>query len=596
MWSAPAGFENKGNLTINHLRISTQKPHRCIYRKLFLEPDTYSQPKKGSQTIAHPSHKSPQSKNRSIRFVAKHNYRLGLLVFLIVFIVTASYGLGYMSVQWDEMPHLFGGTLLSRGQTWDYMTTYGYYPPIFDLVTTGYFHLLGISEVSGRLVAVTFAALSIGLLYEFTKRTYNEKHALLASILLGTMPGFVWLSRVTLLETMLIFFFTLAVFAFYTWLSRDSNYPALIFSGLALGIGILAKYQIIVGAIAMLLSILFLARKRLKLNLAKFIVIVIIAVLVVAPWFLMIYHYNGTTKFETLQYVMSEGGQDRPAYSNRFQPLPVYYLVEMTWPFNDIPVHPIALPIFILGLCGLGLFAYRRSRQDIFFLTWFLVVYAFFTLIPNRQWRYVTPLFPILAIAATCFVIFLYGKIKYWRPQMPNYKEARIKKFTAAIFIAIIACAVAYSSYEAYQMTERDQIHIPVKEATNYLADNLGPNESAVLVCSFNLLSQDMFRFYLPANISSQQIWQYPALAVDAFTPDFNIDEFVQLCMDRHVKYIILFDYGVHTKFFNTTLDYTQVETMIYNTGRFGDPNDQPFWGDFYGNMGYRIFLVRFLG
>ena len=60
------------------------------------------------------------------------------------------------------------------------------------------------------------------------------------------------------------------------------------------------------------------------------------------------------TKFETIQYVMTEGGQDRPAYSNRFQPIPVYYLVEMTWPFNDIAVHPIALPIFIFGLAGLG--------------------------------------------------------------------------------------------------------------------------------------------------------------------------------------------------------------------------------------------------
>ena len=44
-----------------------------------------------------------------------------------------------------------------RGQTWDYMTTYGYYPPLFDLVTTGYFQVFGVNEVAGRLVAVTFS-------------------------------------------------------------------------------------------------------------------------------------------------------------------------------------------------------------------------------------------------------------------------------------------------------------------------------------------------------------------------------------------------------------------------------------------------------
>jgi 4-amino-4-deoxy-L-arabinose transferase-like glycosyltransferase len=519
-----------------------------------------------------------------------------LIAFLIAFAAAALYNVGYMSVQWDEMPHLNGGLLLMRGQTWDYMTTYGYYPPLFDLVTMGYFQVFGVNEVAGRLVAVTFSLLAIWLLFKFTKRTYGVKNALVASVLLGTMPGFFWLSRVTMLETMLIFFFTLVMFAFYTWLSKDNSNRALIFSGLALGIGILAKYQIVVAALAMLLSIMFLSRKRLKLNLAKFLLIFAIAILVVVPWFVMIYHYDGITKFQTLQYVMSEGGQDRPAYSNRFQPIPVYYLTEMAWPFKDLAVHPISLPIFALGLCGLGLFAYRRRKQDIFFLTWFIVVYVFFTLIPNRQWRYVTPLFPILAISAACFIIFLYSSVRAWKPKQVDIKADRIKKLTAAFFIVIIASAVAYATYDAYQMTIRDQIHIPIQEATNYMAGHLDQNQSAVLVCAFNLLNQDMFRFYLPNNMSSDQIWQYPSLAVDAFTPNFNITEFVSLCQESNVKYIVLFDWGPHTTFFNTTLDYVQVQTMIYDTHRFGDPQDQPFFGDFADNKGFRLFLVRFLG
>lgn len=528
-------------------------------------------------------------------FVQKYKYYLALLAFIVVFVAASTYMIGYMSLQWDEMPHLFGATLLSRGDTWSYMTTYAYYPPIFDLVTTGYFAVFGVSEIAGRMVAVSFAALGIWLLFEFTKRAYGQRNALLAAAFLGTMPGFFWLSRVTMLETMLIFFFTLAMFAFYMWLSKPQSNRALVLSGLALAIGVLAKYQIIVAALAMLLSILFLSRKHLKGNLLKFVVIGLIVFAVVMPWFIAIYHYNGMTKFETIQYVMTEGGQDRPAYSNRFQPIPVYYLVEMTWPFNDITVHPIALPIFILGLAGLGLFAYRRKKQDIFFLTWFLVIYVFFTLISNRQWRYVTPLFPILAVSAASFIMFVYGKVERWQPQNVKVKPATLKKLASVFTIAVVIGAIAYSAYNAYQMTERDQINIPIKEATAYLASNLGANESAVLVCSYNLLSQDMFRFYLPANISWDHIWQYPALPVDSFTPNFNASEFVQLCQERHVKYIILYDYGNYQKFFNSTLDYTQVLTLIYSTNKFGDPQDQPFWGDFNGWMGHRIYLVRFL-
>jgi 4-amino-4-deoxy-L-arabinose transferase-like glycosyltransferase len=548
--------------------------------------------KRGSKRI---SQTSPQSKQAE-RFVERHKYRLALLAFLVVFIVAATYSLGYMSVQWDEMPHLFGAKLLLHGQTWDYMTTYGYYPPIFDLITTGFFGVFGVTEFSGRMVAVIFAVLAIWLLFEFTQQIYGPKYALVASVMLGTMPGLFWLSRVTMLETMLIFFFTLTLFAFFSWLSRQGSHRALVFTGLALGLGVLAKYQMIVCALAMLLCILFLARKRLKSNLGKFLLILLVVVLVVAPWFLMVYHYDGLTKFETLQYVMSEGGQDRPSYSNRFQPLPFYYLVELTWPFNDIAVHPITLPIFILGLFGLGLFAYRRNRTDLFFLLWFLVIYGFFSFIPNRQWRYVTPLFPILAISATSFIVFLYGRIQMWQPKKPALIVRRYKKALSFAFIALTAGALVYSGYEAYQMTVRDQIHIPVQEATEYLASHLDGNQSAVLVCSFNLLSQDMFRFYLTENLSSEQIWQYPALAVDAFTPNFNITEFTDLCVHRNVKYIILYDFGIHNKFFNSTLDYTQVRQMIFDTHKFGDPNDQPFWGEYYGWYGYRIFLVRFLG
>jgi 4-amino-4-deoxy-L-arabinose transferase-like glycosyltransferase len=525
----------------------------------------------------------------------KYNYRPAMLIILVIFAVAVLYNLGYMSVQWDEMPHLNGGLLLSRGQTWDYMTTYGYYPPIFDLLTTGYFQIFGANQIAGRLVAATFSLLSIFVLFEFTKKTYGHKNALMAAVLLGTMPGFFWLSRVTMLETMLIFFFTLVMFTFYSWLTKDT-YKTLLSSGLALGIGVLAKYEIVVAAIAMLLSILFLSRKRLKLSLAKLLLIFVIVVLVVVPWFVLIYHYDGVTKFQTLQYVITEGGQDRPAYSNRFQPTPLFYLVEMTWPFNDIPVHPISLPIFALGLCGLGLFAYRRKRQDIFFLTWFVVVYVFFTLIPNRQWRYVTTLFPILAISAASFIFFLYGRVQAWKPRQIGFKADRSKKLAAAFFIVVIASAIAYASYDSYLMTARDQISIPIQEATNYIAAHMDQNQSAVLVCAFNLLDQDMFRFYLPPNMSSDQIWQYPALAVDAFTPNFNITEFVSLCQERNVKYIILFDWGPHTTFFNTTLDYAQVETMIYNTHLFGDPQDQPFFGEFSNNKGFRLFLVRFLG
>jgi asparagine N-glycosylation enzyme membrane subunit Stt3 len=499
-----------------------------------------------------------------------------------------------MSIQWDEISHLYGGLLLARGQSQEYMATYGYYPPLYDVLTASYFQIFGVSAASGRLAAVTFSLLSIWIVFEFANRTYGPKIALISSILLGSMPGFFWVSRVAMLETMLIFFFSLAMFFFLSWM-RSSQKKPLILCGLALGVGFLAKYQVLVAGLVMIVIILFLSRDKLRARFSKFPVLAMIAILVIIPWVLVLYEINGLGKFGELLYVIQEGGQDRAVYSARF-PAPIFYLIEMTWPFNDIPVHPISLPIYIIGLFGLALWAYRRKTEDKFFLIWFITVYVFFTLIPNKQWRYVTPLFPVLAISAASFIMFLYSKIRASEPKQIGLSGNRFKKLAAALFIVLAASAIVYSSYDAYQMTARDQIHIPIDEATNYLAIHLNQNQSAVIVCASNLLDQDMFRFYSPANMSKDQIWQYPDLAVDAFTPNFNITEFAGLCQQRNVKYIILFDYGPHMQFFNTTLDYTQVKTMINNTGRFDVPTDRPFFGDFSNNKGYRLFLVRFNG
>jgi 4-amino-4-deoxy-L-arabinose transferase-like glycosyltransferase len=131
----------------------------------------------------------------------------------------------------------------------------------------------------------------------------------------------------------------------------------LILCGIAVGVGFLAKYQILVAGLVMLTALVLLNRDRLKAKSSKFLLLPIIAILVVVPWILVLYQINGLNKLGELLYVIQEGGQDRAIYSTRFFQ-PIFYLVEMTWPYSD--VHPVSLPLYILGLTGLGLWAYRR--------------------------------------------------------------------------------------------------------------------------------------------------------------------------------------------------------------------------------------------
>jgi Dolichyl-phosphate-mannose-protein mannosyltransferase len=496
-------------------------------------------------------------------------WRLVLLVFTAVYASLLLLNLGYSPILWDEMPHLHGGLLLARGQTHAYFDIYGYYSPLFDFVTAGYYQLFGVSVAAGRLVAVMFSILAIWVVFEFANRAYGPKIALLSSIILGTMPGFIWLSRTAMLETVLVFFFALILFFFLVWIRKGQN-KALILSCVALGVGFFAKYQVLVAIGVMVVGILVLGRDKLRWRFSKFLLVPLTVILIMLPWFVVLYQNNDVNNFVAVFNVVREGHEERALYSIRFPP-PVFYLVEMTLPLSDVPVYPIFLPVFILGLVGLGLFAWRRKTEDKFFLTWFVVVYVFFTIIPNRQWRYVFTLFPVLAVSAASFVFFAYGKLaEAWKKVQVSSVKKRLLKVASALLISFAVASVAFSSYSAYQMIARDQIYIPIKEATNYAAQNLRQNESIMVLAPFNLFDRDMVKFYLESNGSKpNQVLQYPELPVDAFKPDFNMTALIAFCGQQSVKYVFLYEYGGEVPYFQSNMTAMQVFEMLGDSGRF---------------------------
>ena len=111
-------------------------------------------------------------------------WRQALLVFLLIyalfliFIVGGTQGLSNMSIQWDEVTHLNGGALLLRGDTQTYFGLSAFYPPMYDLVTAGFFSLGGISVFTGRFVSVVFSLLAVYAVFEFSRRMYGVKTAL----------------------------------------------------------------------------------------------------------------------------------------------------------------------------------------------------------------------------------------------------------------------------------------------------------------------------------------------------------------------------------------------------------------------------------
>jgi 4-amino-4-deoxy-L-arabinose transferase-like glycosyltransferase len=259
----------------------------------------------------------------------------------------------------------------------------------------------------------------------------------------------------------------------------------------------------------------------------------------------------------------------------------------MVYPYPD--VHPISLPIYILTLAGLGFWFWRRKHADKFCLIWFLVVYVAFTIIPNKGWRYITLVFPVLAISASGFILFIWDKAKdSLKTRKISLRKINTTKIVGAVFIFLVAASVFYSSVDAYVWVQKFHFYVPIGEATQYVAYHSASNDTVIVLCVVNVFNTYMVKFYLEMYNSNQvAIWQYPSQPVDAYVPVFNVTELIELSQDLHVKYLLLYEYG-DLQYFESELTYRTVFEMLINTGRF--VNETTF-----GDSANRIFIISFL-
>jgi hypothetical protein len=259
----------------------------------------------------------------------------------------------------------------------------------------------------------------------------------------------------------------------------------------------------------------------------------------------------------------------------------------MTWPYPDI--HPISLFLYLLGLCGLGFMAWRRKPEDKIMIVWFAVVYVIFTLIGNRQWRYVMPLFPVLAISASNAIFFAFDKTKQsWQKTGTISKRKNLAKVTAGFLVFFTVAAVFISCGDAYHWISMNQVNVPIQEATSYVARRIQPNESIMIVCPFEFFSGNIASFYLQINNNQNNVEQYPELPVDTFTPTFNIDELIHRCQTQSAKYVLITEYQWAPTYFNTTLTPQEVAKVIYTSGRFINETS-------FGVEPNRVFVLSFL-
>ena len=343
----------------------------------------------------------------------------------------------------------------------------------------------------------------------------------------------------------------------------------------------------------MLITLLLMGRQRIVTKIGKFSFIVLIAAAVTLPWLFFTYQQYASGTLETWFYSAQVGNDKRLAYSTRF-PSPIFYLIEMVWPYPH--VHPISLFVYVFTLLGLGFLLKRRKQEDKFLLIGFFVVYFIFTLITSKDWRYITLVFPILAVSGSEFILFLWDNaIKKLKVPYASISTKKRTKIAATVLVLLASASVIYSSWEAYVWIESDQAPVPIGNACRYVAKNSKLNETTVALFTSNLFSIDMITFYLETYDSGQrELLPYPEKPVDVYASIPN-ERMLFLCLNvlvkrletLNVKYLVLVESG-NELYFNSTLRSSDVlESMLY-TERFVLEKE-------FGIFPRRVFIIRFV-
>ncbi|MGD0202779.1 MAG: glycosyltransferase family 39 protein [Candidatus Bathyarchaeia archaeon] len=504
------------------------------------------------------------------------NFRLAFFIFAIcylsILIGFLILNLSNMPIQWDEAAHLDNGLFLKLGMFKQFSGNL-FYPPLYDALTFLSYNIFGVSVVSARMVDAVFSVLLLWVVFEFTYKVYNGKTALLGSIFLSLMPGYFEASHMAMLDIMVTFFFVLSIFFFYLWLQTHKD-RMLIFTGLTLILGFLAKYQIVVAMLVMLFAIVIFSKSQLKRPFSRKLYIAIISVLLAIAAYL-IYSLQSYLGMWLNAIGMTTTGSQTIT--------PVYYLIEMNSLYSTI--HPISLLMYILGFLGLGIFAIRRQNPDKLLLTWFITVYVFYTLVNNKNWRYVLPLFPVLAIAAAVFVTYTYTELR-------SLNRKTLTKIGASILIALTCLSMFYSVNDTIYWTNSDKAPFELEQAVEYTIAHDSTNQSIMVLIPDNYFSEGIIEFYLLKDGGPKiQVYNYPWSRI--IDPSFNITVLISRCKEYNVKFLFTTEFGGNNlDYFNSTVTLMDIYAQLYSSNNFTHVTPEQT----FGKPPLSIYILNYTG
>lgn len=321
----------------------------------------------------------------------------------------------------------------------------------------------GFSDFTTRFLSGLLSIGTVVLVFLIGRQLFGRWTGVLAAVLLAVNGYHVALGRLALLDSTMVFFFTLSILFFLQWLKTD-NQKWFYLLAAASGMTVMAKVPGII-LIPIILITIFLCRRGKSLNLKNLSMFTLVFLLAMSPAF-----YQVSLNPEQYLSFLSEG-------TSRVS------IVNETYYFDKLNTYagPLFLGLTIFGIIPALLF---RKTGDLLCLVWFGSVLIFFLAYPLKGWNYILPITPAAAILGARGITYLTNFLKpVFSKKSGLENPISWKAIIGVVGIVLLVAVVTSQSYvTVYNMTY-DRPFVGLREASFWLRDNIPP-EAGVMTIS----------------------------------------------------------------------------------------------------------------
>ncbi len=259
------------------------------------------------------------------------------------------------------------------------------------------------NDLSYRLVSIIFAGFTLFITFRIVSMREGAMNGLLASGVLASSWGFFQLARWIQVDMSLVFFVTLAMYAYIRLSEKSSRWHSML-TGLSIGLSFMAKGFVGPAIIAVaILTDLILKRDWAIVKRIRPLWILTIMVIPVLPWILALYERGGLPFLREVIVVNNlmrfTGSPEGAALGHMHGPL--YYL--RLFPLKVLPWTVALIPALISSL---------RKTKDNPYLGWFIGPFLLLSIASAKRDVYLIPLFPACACMTASWLSSA-GKLKW---------------------------------------------------------------------------------------------------------------------------------------------------------------------------------------